>query len=200
MCAASPSSLRRSPDPTWYFTGWGGDLTGTQNPGTVVMNVDRNVTGHFGRHRRSADHQRHRSGRHHRVHGVDRVDDRPPGDLPCRCGRNHGIRARIRRGHHAGGPSTRSSFRASRPSLPIHFKVSSENTLSLTAMSDDRGFVTRPSGGPGGPLVQIWYGDEQRFGGRRSPPTGRQRGRERAGFRRRCRALLQLERRPRASR
>jgi uncharacterized repeat protein (TIGR02543 family) len=34
-------------DPDWMFTGWSGDLAGTENPATIVMSGDMNVTATF---------------------------------------------------------------------------------------------------------------------------------------------------------
>jgi len=40
-------TLTADPSPDWVFVEWSGDLTGTQNPDTIVMNSDKNVTANF---------------------------------------------------------------------------------------------------------------------------------------------------------
>jgi uncharacterized repeat protein (TIGR02543 family) len=40
----TPVTLTATPDAGWTFAGWSGDLTGSTNPDTVVMDADRTVT------------------------------------------------------------------------------------------------------------------------------------------------------------
>jgi uncharacterized repeat protein (TIGR02543 family) len=40
-------SLTATADPGWVFTGWSGDLSGNDNPATVIMTGDRNITATF---------------------------------------------------------------------------------------------------------------------------------------------------------
>ncbi|NIM15164.1 MAG: PKD domain-containing protein [Candidatus Aminicenantes bacterium] len=40
-------TLTAVPDAGWQFDGWSGDLSGTQNPTTITMNSDKNVTATF---------------------------------------------------------------------------------------------------------------------------------------------------------
>lgn len=47
--AGTSVQLTAQPLVTYNFTGWTGDLTGTSNPGTVVMNGARNITANFSR-------------------------------------------------------------------------------------------------------------------------------------------------------
>ena len=39
--------LTASPDPGWQFSGWSGDLSGNQNPASVTMDSDKNITATF---------------------------------------------------------------------------------------------------------------------------------------------------------
>lgn len=39
--------LTASPDPGWQFSGWSGDLSGSQNPASVTMNSNKNITATF---------------------------------------------------------------------------------------------------------------------------------------------------------
>jgi uncharacterized repeat protein (TIGR02543 family) len=39
--------LTASPSSGWQFSGWSGDLTGSNNPGTITMDADKNVTATF---------------------------------------------------------------------------------------------------------------------------------------------------------
>ncbi len=41
-------TLTAAAAPGWQFTGWSGDLTGTQNPVSVVMNANKTITATFG--------------------------------------------------------------------------------------------------------------------------------------------------------
>ena len=41
-------TLTATPDTGWHFVGWSGDATGSDNPLTVTMNVDKNITSLFG--------------------------------------------------------------------------------------------------------------------------------------------------------
>ena len=40
-------ALTAAPNTGYSFTGWSGDLTGTTNPATIVMNADKTVTANF---------------------------------------------------------------------------------------------------------------------------------------------------------
>ena len=40
-------SITANPNEHWLFDGWQGDLTGSQNPGSVLMDRDKNVTARF---------------------------------------------------------------------------------------------------------------------------------------------------------
>jgi uncharacterized repeat protein (TIGR02543 family) len=40
-------SLQATPNSGYTFTGWSGDLTGTANPATIVMNSNKSVTANF---------------------------------------------------------------------------------------------------------------------------------------------------------
>lgn len=42
-----PVELTANPDPDWVFTGWSGDLSGTDNPATITMDRARFVTANF---------------------------------------------------------------------------------------------------------------------------------------------------------
>jgi hypothetical protein len=45
--AGSVVTLTASPDPGFAFAGWSGDVSGTQNPATLVMDADKSVTAGF---------------------------------------------------------------------------------------------------------------------------------------------------------
>jgi uncharacterized repeat protein (TIGR02543 family) len=45
--AGTPVELTAEADPGWTFSGWSGDLGGSDNPETIVMNGDKNVTATF---------------------------------------------------------------------------------------------------------------------------------------------------------
>jgi hypothetical protein len=40
-------TLTPQPDPGWEFSAWSGDLSGTQDPETIIMDNDKNVTATF---------------------------------------------------------------------------------------------------------------------------------------------------------
>ena len=40
-------TLTANPSADWYFYQWSGDLTGNENPATITMNSEKNVTAHF---------------------------------------------------------------------------------------------------------------------------------------------------------
>jgi uncharacterized repeat protein (TIGR02543 family) len=40
-------TLQATPDPSYKFSGWSGDLTGTTNPATLTMNANKSVTASF---------------------------------------------------------------------------------------------------------------------------------------------------------
>jgi len=40
-------TLEAVPDLDWEFSGWSGGLTGSENPATIIMDSDKNVTAHF---------------------------------------------------------------------------------------------------------------------------------------------------------
>ena len=44
---ATPVELTADPDPGWSFDHWSGNLWGSQNPDTIIMNGNRTVTAHF---------------------------------------------------------------------------------------------------------------------------------------------------------
>jgi hypothetical protein len=44
-------SLEATPDSSWAFTGWTGDISGTANPIQVTMNVNKVVTATMSRYR-----------------------------------------------------------------------------------------------------------------------------------------------------
>ena len=44
----STATITAKPQPGYVFLGWGGDVTGTQNPVTFVMDRDKTVVGRFG--------------------------------------------------------------------------------------------------------------------------------------------------------
>jgi uncharacterized repeat protein (TIGR02543 family) len=46
-CAGTIVTLTAVPDSGWQFDGWSGDLSGTQNPTTITMNSNKNVTATF---------------------------------------------------------------------------------------------------------------------------------------------------------
>ena len=43
----TPVTLTAEPDLDWAFVEWSGDLTGTNNPATITMDSNKNVTAHF---------------------------------------------------------------------------------------------------------------------------------------------------------
>ena len=43
----TPVQLTANPDPGWSFDHWSGNLAGSQNPDTIIMNANRSVTAHF---------------------------------------------------------------------------------------------------------------------------------------------------------
>ncbi|UCD05310.1 MAG: zinc-dependent metalloprotease [candidate division WOR-3 bacterium] len=45
--AGASVELTAVPDPGWQFTLWGGDLTGTTNPATIIMDYDKSVIASF---------------------------------------------------------------------------------------------------------------------------------------------------------
>ncbi len=46
-CEGTVVTLTATPDAGWQFDGWSGDLSGTQNPATITMNANKNVTATF---------------------------------------------------------------------------------------------------------------------------------------------------------
>jgi uncharacterized repeat protein (TIGR02543 family) len=46
-CEGTVVTLTATPDPGWQFDGWSGDLSGTQNPTTITMGSNKNVTATF---------------------------------------------------------------------------------------------------------------------------------------------------------
>lgn len=155
--------VEAQPDPLSYFTGWNGDLSGTANPETLVMNVDRDVTAAFAPVVGAPT-----------ISGIEVVGITESTaviewttDHPSTSTVEYGETTAYELGsvddatlttQHAVLLSGLQDFTA------YHFRVSSENELALTATSGDQVFITQPAGGPGGPLVNVWYGDLQRFG------------------------------------
>jgi hypothetical protein len=43
----TPVELTANPDQGWYFDHWSGNLWGSQNPDTIIMNGNRSVIAHF---------------------------------------------------------------------------------------------------------------------------------------------------------
>lgn len=155
--------IEAQPAPLAYFTGWSGDLSGTANPETVVMNVDRDVTATFAP-----------------VVGSPTISDIEvvgitestavvewTTDHPSTSSVAYGETSAYELGSVDDTTLTaRHAVLLSglQPFTAYHFRVSSENEIALTASSGDLVFITQPAGGPGGPLVTSWYGDLQRFG------------------------------------
>ena len=60
-------SLQATPNSGYIFTGWSGDLTGTTNPATIVMNSNKSVTANFAAS--TAKHDVHAHRQRHQRHG-----------------------------------------------------------------------------------------------------------------------------------
>jgi len=146
-----------------YFTGWSGDLSGAKNPDVLVMNVDRAITANFAP-----------------VVGPPTISGLAVAGVTestatIHWSTNHPSDSVVDYGETSGyelGPVSDPVLVTSHnvvltgltPNTPYHFRVSSTNEISLTATSGDQVFITQTAGGPGGPLIQVWYGDQQYVG------------------------------------
>jgi uncharacterized repeat protein (TIGR02543 family) len=160
----SSVDLAAVPAPGWQFTGWSGDLTGNQNPASLVMSADRSVTATF----------------------TQAVDEDPPGISSVSVQSLQPASAvisfdtdELTTASVDYGTSTAYEYPAVddpvfalshaipltglAPGTTYHFQVSATDPSGNATTDVDRNFTTPPSSSAG-PVFDVWYGNDQAFG------------------------------------
>jgi hypothetical protein len=161
-------SLTARPAPGWSFVGWSGALSGSRNPETLTIEGNRSVTARF---ETSSGPPAISGLRASDVTSdsavVEWTTDQPASSI-LEFGRTSGYElGRLEQTALVTGHAVALSGLAA--ATRYHYRATSSNERSETARSGDRTFTTADAGGggtsdPGGPEIDVWYGDRQRFG------------------------------------
>ncbi len=156
-------TLTAQPAASWSFTGWSGDLSGTQNPASLLMSSDRTVTATFS----IASGPPAISGVQATNVTTSSATIQWTTDQPATSAVDYGRTTSYELG------TIQDSALVTQHALTLsglaagalhHYRARSVNSQGSSSSSGDGTFTTQSAGGPGGPVIDVWYGDTQRFG------------------------------------